>query len=194
MVFERRFSEGHAERFPELAAELVRLRVDLILVPTTPAALAAKHATQTIPIVIPAASDPVGAGLVASLARPGGNITGLSPLNAELSGKRLELLKKSSQAYPGGGPLECGESRQHVGVARDAGGGTRVGPPAPIAGSAGPPGPRGRVRPQAQARPDALLVLTDSLINMHGRQIAEFAIQQHLPSVFTSGNWSWPAA
>ena len=62
LVFERRFSEGNAERFPELAAELVRLRVDLILVPTTPAALAAKNATQTIPIVIPSAIDPVGAG------------------------------------------------------------------------------------------------------------------------------------
>jgi ABC-type uncharacterized transport system substrate-binding protein len=76
LVFERRFSEGKAERFPEVAAELVRLRVDCIIVPTTPAALAAKHATQTIPIVFPTAIDPVGAGLVASLARPGGNITG----------------------------------------------------------------------------------------------------------------------
>src|SRR5262244_837816 len=80
LVFERRFSEGHAEHFPELAAELVRLSVDLILASTTPAALAAKHATQTIPSVIPTAIDPVGAGLVASLARPGGNLTGLSSL------------------------------------------------------------------------------------------------------------------
>src|SRR2546425_2328110 len=94
LAFERRFSEGQAERFPELAAELVRLRVDGILVPTTPAALAAKHATQTIPIVMLTAIDPVGAGLVASLARPGGNLTGLSVLGAELSGKRLELLKE----------------------------------------------------------------------------------------------------
>src|SRR5262245_50603061 len=94
LVFERRFSDGHAERFLELAAELVRLRVDCLLVPTTPAALAAKHATQTIPIVMLAALDPVGAGLVASLARPGGNLTGLSVLAPELSGKRLELLKE----------------------------------------------------------------------------------------------------
>src|SRR5438132_7718688 len=94
LVFERRFSEGNAERFPEFATELVRLRVDCIIVPTTPAALAAKHATQTIPIVMLAAIDPVGAGLVASLARPGGNLTGLSALGPELSGKRLELLKE----------------------------------------------------------------------------------------------------
>src|SRR5437762_9379803 len=78
LVFERRFSEGNAKRFPEFAAEMVQLRVDLILVHTTPAAIAAKHATQTIPIVIPTAIDPVGGGLVASLARPGGNLTGLS--------------------------------------------------------------------------------------------------------------------
>src|SRR5262245_32486385 len=95
LVFERRFSEGNAERFPKLAAEMVQLRVDLILVHTTPAAIAAKHATQTIPIVFPTAIDPVGAGLVASLARPGGNLTGLSSLAPELSGKRLELLKRA---------------------------------------------------------------------------------------------------
>jgi putative ABC transport system substrate-binding protein len=94
LVFECRFSEGNAERFPELAAELVRLQVDGIMVTTTPAALAAKHATQTIPIVIVAAIDPVGGGLVASLARPGGNLTGLSVLAPELSGKRLELLRE----------------------------------------------------------------------------------------------------
>src|SRR5712691_3177722 len=93
LVFERRFSEGNAERFSAFAAEMVRLRVDLILVSTTPAALAAKHATTTIPIVIPTAIDPVGAGLVASLARPGGNVTGLSPISPDLVGKRLELLK-----------------------------------------------------------------------------------------------------
>ena len=85
IVFERRFSEGKAERFPEFAAEMVRLRVDIIMVPTTPAAIATKNATQTIPIVILTAIDPVGAGLVASLARPGGNITGLSVLAPELS-------------------------------------------------------------------------------------------------------------
>ena len=94
LVFERRFSDGHAERFPELAAELVRLRVDCIIVTTTPAALAAQHATQTIPIVMTAVLDPVGAGLVASLAWPGGNLTGLSVVGPQLSAKRLELLQE----------------------------------------------------------------------------------------------------
>src|SRR2546426_8893192 len=81
LVFESRFSEGKAERFPEFAAELVRLRVDLIIVPTTPAAILAKNVTQTIPIVIPSAIDPVGTGLVESLARPGGNVAGLSAIS-----------------------------------------------------------------------------------------------------------------
>jgi len=94
ILFECRSSEGHTERLPELAAELVDLKVDLIMVWTTPAALAAKSVTSTIPILILAAHDPVGAGLAASLARPGGNVTGLATLVPELSAKRLELLKE----------------------------------------------------------------------------------------------------
>src|SRR5438132_1238214 len=93
LVFERRFSEGNTERFAAFAAEMVQLRVDCIIAITTPAALAVKHATQTIPIVMTTAIDPVGAGLVASLARPGGNVTGNAILYAELSTKRLEFLK-----------------------------------------------------------------------------------------------------
>ena len=81
------------ERLPELAADLVRLKVDLIVVTGNAAALAAKRATTTIPIVMMNAADPVGAGLVASLARPGGNVTGLSSLGPELNTKRLEILK-----------------------------------------------------------------------------------------------------
>jgi putative ABC transport system substrate-binding protein len=93
ITFEFRFAEQKPERLPELAAELVRLKVDLIVVASTPASLAAKGATTTIPIVIASAPDPVAAGLVASLGRPGGNVTGLSSLSPELNTKRLEILK-----------------------------------------------------------------------------------------------------
>jgi putative ABC transport system substrate-binding protein len=93
ITIEYRFAEGKNDRMPEFAAELVRLKVDLIVVPGHPQALAAKSATTTIPIVMAAAADPVGAGLVASLARPGGNITGFSSLEYELNTKRLEVLK-----------------------------------------------------------------------------------------------------
>jgi ABC-type uncharacterized transport system substrate-binding protein len=92
ITIEYRFAEQKDERLPELAADLVRLKIDLIVVTGGPAALAAKGATSTIPIVIAQVGDPVGQGLVASLARPGGNVTGLSSL-IELNTKRLEILK-----------------------------------------------------------------------------------------------------
>jgi putative ABC transport system substrate-binding protein len=89
-----RSSDGRDERFPGLASELVHLKVDLILTRGTPAALAAKSASQTIPVVMAASGDPVGSGLVASLGRPGGNITGLSLFNVEIYAKRVELLRE----------------------------------------------------------------------------------------------------
>jgi len=93
ITIEYRFAEGKSERRPELAADLVRLKVDLIVVTTGPSALVAKGATTTIPIVMAASADPVAAGVVASLARPGGNVTGNSSLAPELTSKRLEVLK-----------------------------------------------------------------------------------------------------
>jgi putative ABC transport system substrate-binding protein len=93
ITFDYRFAEQKNERVPELATDLVRLKVDLIVVAAQNTALAAKNATTTIPIVIASVADPVGAGLVASLARPGGNVTGLSNLATELNTKRLEVLK-----------------------------------------------------------------------------------------------------
>jgi putative tryptophan/tyrosine transport system substrate-binding protein len=110
ITIEYRFAEGKAERIPELAADLVRLKVDLIVTVGTRTALAAKKATTSIPIVMANAADPVGSGLVASLARPGGNVTGFSGLNSELGTKRLEILK---DAVPG---------LARVGVLRPAGG------------------------------------------------------------------------
>src|ERR1700730_17660698 len=98
LIIERRYSEGQAERWSDLANELVGLKVDVIVVSTTPAALAAKKATSTIPIVFPTAFDPVGAGLAASLARPGGNVTGLGLLIPEVSAKGLALLKEAVPA------------------------------------------------------------------------------------------------
>ena len=93
ITIEYRFAEGKNSRLPELAADLVRLKVDLIVVTGTIAALAAKSATTTIPIVMTSSTDPVAGGLVASLARPGGNVTGFSSLGTELHTKRLEILK-----------------------------------------------------------------------------------------------------
>jgi putative ABC transport system substrate-binding protein len=96
ITVEHRYAEGAAE-FPNLAAELVRLKVDVIVVPSTAGAQAAKNATTTIPIVFTGVGDPVGTGVVASLAHPGGNVTGLSNLTPGLAGKQVELLK---EAFP----------------------------------------------------------------------------------------------
>jgi ABC-type uncharacterized transport system substrate-binding protein len=98
LVIEYRSAEGKFERFPAVAAELVALKVDVLVAPGTPAALAAKQATRTLPIVFIAVGDPVTSGLVTSLARPGGNVTGSSTLGPDLVGKCLEQLK---QAVPG---------------------------------------------------------------------------------------------
>jgi putative tryptophan/tyrosine transport system substrate-binding protein len=97
IAIEYRSADGRAERFAALAAELVRLPVDVIITRGTPAALAAKQATTTIPVVMAAIGEPLGVGVVASLARPGGNVTGFSAFTSELSGKRVELLK---EAFP----------------------------------------------------------------------------------------------
>jgi putative ABC transport system substrate-binding protein len=114
IAIEYRFAENKGtERLPELAADLVRLKVDLIVVTDTPPSLAAKSATTTIPIVMVAVGDPVAAGLVASLARPGGNVTGVSGLSVELNTKRLEILK---DAVP---------KLARVGLLRPAGGSDR---------------------------------------------------------------------
>ena len=111
ITIEYRFAEQKNERLPELAAELVRLKVDLIVASGGPTPLAAKGATSTIPIVMTTHADPVGAGLVASLARPGGNVTGLSSLSFQLNTKRLEILK---DAVP---------KLDRIGLLRFAGGG-----------------------------------------------------------------------
>lgn len=94
LVLESRFADGKLERLPMLAQEMVRLNPDVVFVSTTPGSLAAKAATATIPIVFVAVADPLGAGLIPNLARPGGNVTGITHIVAELTGKRLELLKE----------------------------------------------------------------------------------------------------
>ena len=111
IAFEYRFAEQKPERLPELAADLVRLKVDLIVVTAGPPALAAKGATTTIPIVMANAADPVGEGLVTNLARPGGNVTGLSGLAVELNTKRLEILKDAVPKLARVGLLRLPEAR-----------------------------------------------------------------------------------
>ena len=95
IAIEYRYADGKLDRFPELVAEMVRIKVDIIVVASAPGARAAKNATKTIPIVMMVGIDPVEMGLVESLARPGGNVTGFTSISGELGGKRLELLKEA---------------------------------------------------------------------------------------------------
>ena len=188
-VLECRDSEGHTERFPQMAAELVAFKVDLIIVWTTPAALAAKAATSTIPILILAAHDPVGAGLAVTLARPGSNVYGLSPHSSLSSARSGSSCSKSSSrvrrmshccGMPGT-PRTCSRSDRRS-MRRTSwescSSVKRFGRPKTSRA--------GFAAEIAQQRPDALLVLGDSLTLQFRHEIARFALQARLPSSFES--------
>jgi putative tryptophan/tyrosine transport system substrate-binding protein len=184
IVIEYRWAAGRPDRYPVLAAELVGLRVDLIVAGGgTPGALAAQRATSVIPIVTPITGDPVGAGLVTSLARPGGNVTGLSMQDTEISAKRLELLR---EALP---------KLARVAILRDP-----AGPTAGVAATeaaARSLGLTGHVvtarRPEdfesaldaaKRARADALIVLASSVFNTQRMRLVNLVARQRLPAMY----------
>src|SRR4030095_8958836 len=112
IAFDYRYADNKLDRLPALADELVRLKVDVLVTPGKPAAIAAKNATRTIPTVFFRVSDPVPLGLVDSLSRPGGNVTGFTEISEVLAGKRLELFKETVPALPRRGAVESTKSRQ----------------------------------------------------------------------------------
>jgi putative tryptophan/tyrosine transport system substrate-binding protein len=180
-----RDAEGKPERLPALAAELVQLHVDVIVTHPSPAARAAKHATTLIPIVMAGADDPVRTGLVASLARPGGNITGLSSFGPDLSGKRLELLKEAVPTLARIAVLWNAADRgmtlrfEQMQVAALALGQT-VSP----LGVHEATQVESALAAMTQERPDALFVITDVLTARHWGRIVEFAATHQLPTLF----------
>jgi putative ABC transport system substrate-binding protein len=187
LVIVYRYAEGNAERLHELAAELARLQVDVLVAEGLAATLAAQHATHTLPIVMTGTPDPVGAGFVASLARPGGNITGLSFFGEDLPGKRLALLKEtvpqSTRIAVVGNPAHPGyEPRLHhlAGVARALGlhlhvmEVRRVDELDPAFAA------------MTQAGADALLVLEEPQVIDHlRRRIADLAVAHRLPTMYS---------
>jgi putative ABC transport system substrate-binding protein len=190
LIVERRYAAGHPERFQEFAEEMVRLSVDVIIVITTPAAQAAKKATATIPIVHPAAIDPVGTGLVASLARPGGNLTGLAVLNAELSAKRLEVLKEVIPGLSNGAVLWNAANPANTLARKETENAARV-----LAVTLQSHELRdvndfeGAFARIAQQRPDFIYVLQDALTLQNRRRIIDFANLNRLPSMFVGKEW-----
>jgi putative ABC transport system substrate-binding protein len=185
LITERRYSEGRAERFAEFATELVRLKVDVIVVNTTPAALAVKRSTHTIPIVIPTAIDPVAAGLVASLARPGGNVTGLTSQAPELAGKRLQLLKEAiprlsrvAVLWNAANPANARPWRETQDAAR------ALGVALQSQEVRGPADFERVFAAMVRAHPDALFFLGDALTIQHTGEVVGFITRSRIPSMF----------
>jgi putative tryptophan/tyrosine transport system substrate-binding protein len=190
LTVERRYAEGHADRFPEFASEMVRLKVDIIIVTTTPAALAVKNASTTIPVVFPNAISPVESGVVASLAHPGGNVTGGAAQTAALSIKRLAILKEVVPGLSRGAVLwnaanpalaypwrESQSAADALGVTLQS---IEMRDPKDIETA---------FAKIAQERPDALIVLQDALTLQHRKEIIDFAIQKRLPGMFVAKEW-----
>ena len=185
IVIERRYSEGRNERLPDLAADLVRLKVDVIVAAGTPPPYAAKRATTTIPIVMTNASDPVGSGLVASLARPGGNITGLSLLSPELAGKQLELLKETVPKVSRVAVLWNPANPVHTLILRQAEVAARsLRLQLQILEARGPNEFDSAFSAMTKERAGALLVLADPMFFGHRTRLADLAAKSRLPSVF----------
>ncbi len=185
---EYRDAEGKDERLPALAAELVALKVDVILAGGTPQALAAKQATRTLPIVFTAAPDPVTDGLVTSLARPGGNVTGLSSIAPELVGKRLELLK---QAVPGVSrvavlwqPGGSGERTEKDMLKGAEVAGRALGVRLQFVEARGPADFDRAFSDMTRARAGALTVLASNMILGERRRLAELAAKNRLAAVY----------
>ena len=190
IVIEYRYAEGKPERLPELATELVQLKVDVIVTAANAGILAAKKASATIPIVFGAATDPVGSGLVSSLARPGGNITGLSNMAPDLDGKRLELLKeafpkvaRTAFLWSSGGP-RGNSTLTDMEAAAKALGLKLLSLPVRSLDDFESAFARAK-REGAQA----LITTTSPLINTQQRQVLDFAAKNRLPAMYPNSEF-----
>ena len=184
IVIHYRWAEGRYDRLPELAAELVKLNVDVIVTHSTPGALAAKQATSTIPIVMAAVGDPVAAGLVASLARPGGNLTGLTFFFAEICAKRVELIKEAIPTLTRVAVFVNPANPSHpIALAAMQRTASALGVElVPIEVKARDD-IAAAIATVATRRAPALVAIEDPLIISNARQIAGFALQNRLPMI-----------
>jgi putative tryptophan/tyrosine transport system substrate-binding protein len=183
---EVRWGEGKLERMPALAAELVKLKVDVLVAATSPSVLAARQATRTIPIVMPVSSDPVGDGIVASLARPGGNITGLSLMAPELGKKRLQLLKEvlskqSRRVAVLWNPAYKGMNARFQDAQKTA---PTIGMDVRSLEVSDPRQMEAAFDAVSRERPDGLLLLADPLTLSMRARIVEFARENKLPAIY----------
>jgi len=189
--FEYRFAEGHDDRYSILAAELVALPVDLILTSGTPAALAAKTATSTVPIVMASVGDAANTGIVSSLARPGGNITGFSALNVELEGKRLELLKELIPHLSRVGMLaNAANPLLDVSLKNLRPAAATLGLSLDIFEIRNTNEIDGALLKLVQARPEAVVIAADTLLLNSRREIVEALAKSNLPAIYPFREYS----
>jgi ABC-type uncharacterized transport system substrate-binding protein len=185
ILIEYRYAEGKLDRLPELAAELVRLKVDVMVLAGSAAIRPAKEATNTIPIVMANDADPVGSGVIASLARPGGNITGLSNLAPEISGKRLELLKEIvptfSRVAVFGNSTNPGTA-QALKEMEVAAGVFKV--QLQYLDVPSPKDIETAFREARKGRADGVLVLQGGVFNLQRKQITALAVKSRLPAIY----------
>ena len=182
IMIEPRFAEGRIDRFRDHVAELIQLKVDIIVTPGGPQTRAAKEATTAIPIVMVNVGNPVGSGLVVSLARPGGNVTGLTTVTRDLDGKRLELLKeavpKASRVAVLWNPDAPGGCEQTEIAARS------LGLKIQVLEVRGPDDLDGAFRAAAKERAQALVVLRNPVTLNERKPIADLAIKSRLPTIY----------
>jgi putative tryptophan/tyrosine transport system substrate-binding protein len=184
LVIEARYADGQYDRLPGFASEFVGLKVDLIVAASSPAIRAAKQATTTIPIVFPSTGDPVGSGFVSSLAHPGGNVTGMSNSNLDVSAKTLELLRAILPTMSRVGVLANPGSSTESAMLKSIGAAAQA-----VGVQVVPIEARTLEEIEAgfaamtRAHIDALVIASDALIGMQQRQIADLAIKHGLPSV-----------
>ena len=187
---EIRFAEGKVERIPDLATELVRLKVDAVYAQSTPVILALKQATKTIPIVFYSTSDPIGMGFVASLARPGGNITGVTLMASDLWPKRLEILKEIA---PKASRVAMLWNKSNAGMALEAKATEEVAGPLGLAlqdhGIKDADDLEGVFGVISKDRPDGFLALMDPILNANRKRILDFLIRNRLPAIFENKEW-----
>jgi putative ABC transport system substrate-binding protein len=185
IVLELRSAEGRPDRFPALAAELVALKVAVIVAGATPTVLVLKQATQTIPIVFPVHTDPVGAGIVASLARPGGNATGLSYFSQDLIGKRLQLLKEVVPGLSRIAVLWISPNAAALVQLKAVDAAARaLGVSVQVVESRGAEGLESAFQTATTGRCDALLVIDDPFSFILRKRIVELAAKGQLPAMY----------
>ena len=190
ITIEWRDVEGKLDRLPDVAAELVRLKVDVIVVSSNPAVIALKQATQTIPIVMANVGDPVGAGFVAGLAKPGGNITGLSNQHEETSGKRLGLLKEVNPKISHVAVLRNPSIPTHSVLWRETQtAATALGVKALAVDFRSHDDFESAFGTMIRGRTDALVVLPDPVTNTRRKQIVELAARYRLPAMYPFSQW-----